>query len=43
MEVTIPHKWMTEQTGKGHEDFLMAVDDMVMELKGKIQAAGRPI
>lgn len=43
MEVTIPHKWMTEQTGKGHEDFLMAVDDMVMELKGMIQAAGRPI
>ena len=43
MEVTIPHQWMIEQTGKGHEDFLIAVDDMVLELKGKIQAAGRPI
>ncbi|MEO8165820.1 MAG: hypothetical protein ABI619_10535 [Betaproteobacteria bacterium] len=43
MEVTIPHRWMLEQTGKGHEDFLLAVDDMVLELKGRIQAAGRPI
>ena len=43
MEVTIPHGWMIEQTGKGHEDLLMAVDQMVLELKGKIQAAGRPI
>jgi hypothetical protein len=43
MEATIPHEWMLEQTGKGHEDFLIAVDDMVLALKGKIQAAGRPI
>lgn len=43
MEATIPHEWMLEQTGKGHEDFLIAVDDMVMALKGKIQAAGRPL
>jgi hypothetical protein len=43
MEVTIPHPWMIEQTGKGHEDFLIAVDNMVLELKGRIQAAGRPI
>jgi len=43
MEVTIPNQWMIEQTGKGHEDFLIAVDDMVLALKGKIQAAGRPI
>jgi len=43
MEATIPHEWMLEQTGKGHEDFLIAVDDMVMALKGKIQAAGRPM
>ncbi len=43
MEVTIPHAWMLEQTGKGHEDFLIAVDEMVLALKGKIQAAGRPI
>ena len=43
MEVTIPHVWMLDQTGKGHEDFLIAVDDMVLALKGKIQEAGRPI
>lgn len=43
IEATIPHEWMLEQTGKGHEDFLIAVDDMVMALKGKIQAAGRPL
>jgi hypothetical protein len=43
METTIPHAWMMEQSGKGHEDFLVAVDDMVMALKGKIQEAGRPI
>jgi hypothetical protein len=43
MEATIPHAWLLEQTGKGHEDFLIAVDDMVMALKGKIQAAGRPM
>jgi hypothetical protein len=43
METTIPHEWMMEQTGKGHEDFLVAVDDMVMALKGKIQEAGRPM
>ena len=43
VEATIPHDWMLEQTGKGHEDFLIAVDDMVMALKVKIQTAGRPI
>ena len=43
MEATIPHEWMLEQTGKGHEDFLLAVDEMVLALKSKIQAAGRPI
>lgn len=43
MEATIPHAWLLEQTGKGHEDFLIAVDDMVMALKGKVQAAGRPM
>ncbi|HEX7955266.1 MAG TPA: hypothetical protein VF523_19565 [Burkholderiales bacterium] len=42
-EATIPHEWMMEQTGKGHEDFLNAVDDLVMALKGKIQSAGRPM
>jgi hypothetical protein len=43
MEVRIPHRWMIEQTGKVHEDFLIAVDDMVLTLKGRIQAAGRAI
>jgi hypothetical protein len=43
MEATIPHEWMLEQSGKGHEDFLIAVDDMVLALKGKILEAGRPI
>ena len=43
METTIPHRWMMEQTGKGHEDFLIAIDDMVLALKNKIQEAGRPI
>ncbi len=43
MEASIPHEWMLEQTGKGHEDFLVAIDDLVLALKGKIQSAGRPI
>ena len=43
MEATIPHEWMLEQSGKGHEDFLIAVDDMVLALKGKIQESGRPL
>ena len=43
METTLPHEWLVEQAGKDHENFLMAVDDMVLALKGKIQAAGRPI
>ena len=43
MEVTIPHEWMLQQTGKGHDDFMLAVDDMILALKTKIQAAGRPV
>lgn len=43
VELTVPHQWMIEQSGKGHEDFLIAVDDRVLELKGIIQAAGRPL
>jgi hypothetical protein len=43
MEATIPHEWMLEQSGKGHEDFLIAVDDMVLALKGKVQESGRPM
>ncbi len=43
MEIAVPHRWLVEQTGKSHEDFLIAIDDMILELKGKIQAAGRPI
>jgi len=43
MDMTLPHRWIIEQTGKDHEDFMIAVDDLVLALKGKIQAAGRPI
>lgn len=43
MEATLPHEWLMEQTGKGHEDFLIAVDDLVMALKARIQEAGRPM
>jgi hypothetical protein len=43
MEVAIPHEWLIEQSGKAHENFLIAVDDLVLALKGRVQAAGRPI
>jgi hypothetical protein len=41
MEVAIPHQWLVGQAGEDHENFLRAVDDMVLELKGKVQAARR--
>ena len=41
MEAAIPHQWLVEQAGEGHENFLRTVDDMVLELKGKVQATGR--
>ena len=41
MEIPIPHEWLLGQAGEGHENFLRAVDDMVVELKGKVQATGR--
>lgn len=41
MEVAIPHEWLSGKEGEGHENFLRAVDEMVLELKGKVQAAGR--
>lgn len=41
MEVSIPHEWLVEQAGEEHESFLRAVDNMVLELKGKVQATGR--
>jgi len=41
MEAAIPHEWLVEQAGDGHENFLRTVDDMVLQLKGKIQATGR--
>lgn len=43
MEATIPHEWLLEQTGKAHDQFLLAVDDLVLALKGKVQAAGRTL
>jgi hypothetical protein len=42
-EVSIPHEWMQEETGKGHDDFMHAVDELVLALKGKVEATGRPI
>ena len=42
-DASIPHEWMQEETGKGHDDFMSAVDDMVLALKSKVVAAGRPI
>ncbi|HKQ24284.1 MAG TPA: hypothetical protein VJT81_07590 [Burkholderiales bacterium] len=41
MEIPIPHEWLLVQAGEGHENFLRAVDDMVVELKSKVQATGR--
>lgn len=43
METTIPHEWLLEQTGRAHDQFLLAVDDMVLALKSKVQAAGRSL
>ncbi len=43
MEVAIPHEWLLGQAGEGQENFLRAVDDMVLELKGKVLATGRPL
>lgn len=42
-EVAIPHEWLLGQAGEGHENFLRAVDDMVLDLKGKVLATGRPL
>jgi hypothetical protein len=43
MEVAIPHEWLSGQAGDGHENFLRAVDAMVLELKDKVHATGRPL
>jgi hypothetical protein len=43
VEVVIPHEWLQGQAGEGHENFLRAVDEIVLELKGKILATGRPL
>ncbi len=43
METTIPHEWLLEQTGTGHESFLLAVDNLVLALKDKVLAAGRQV
>ncbi|HEV8262502.1 MAG TPA: hypothetical protein VGQ19_17330 [Burkholderiales bacterium] len=42
-EVAIPHEWLLGQAGAGHENFLRAVDAMVLELKDKVHATGRPL
>ena len=41
MQAAIPNEWLVEQAGEGHENFLRTVDDLVLELKGKVQATGR--
>ena len=43
VEASIPHEWLQEETGKLHDEFMRAVDNMVLDLKGKIEATGRPI
>ena len=41
MEIAIPHQWLLGDAGGNQDNFMRAVDDMVLELKGKIQATGR--
>ena len=43
VEASIPDEWMREEAGKGHDDFMRAVDELVLELKSKVEATGRPI
>lgn len=43
VEASIPHQWMQEETGKDHDDFMRALDELVLELKSKVEATGRPI
>lgn len=42
VEASIPHEWLQEETGKAHDDFMLAVDDMVLALKSKVEMAGLP-
>jgi hypothetical protein len=37
----IPHEWLMQQAGNPHEMFMLAVDDLVMAMKGMVQAAGK--
>ncbi len=43
VEASIPHEWMKEEAGEGHDEFMRAVDEMVLALKSKVEATGRPI
>lgn len=43
METTILHEWLLQKSGNGHERFLLAVDELVLELKSRVQAAGRTL
>jgi hypothetical protein len=40
MEIAIPHDWLMAESGKPYEDFLVAVDDLILALKGRVQVAG---
>lgn len=42
VEASIPHEWLQEETGKPHDDFMLAVDDMVLALRSKVEVAGLP-
>ncbi|MGH8677341.1 MAG: hypothetical protein ACREUQ_03190 [Burkholderiales bacterium] len=42
-ETAIPHKWLLEQAGPNCDAFLAAVDDLALELKGRVRTAGRPV
>lgn len=39
----IPHEWMAQQAGAPNEQFLLAADDLVMAMKGMVQAAGKAL
>ena len=38
----VPHEWLV-QGGKPHEHFMLAADDLVMAMKGMVQAAGKAL
>jgi hypothetical protein len=43
VEASIPHQWMQEESGEEHDHFMRAVDELVLSLKSKVEATGRPV